>query len=465
MKISYKKGMFFLLFITFSVLVSAQRTIPDALKRKLEGKTKLTEIMKEVDEYYTSGEGRNETGSGEAESKPYVHWKRWEWWVSSHLDAQGNFIKNINKLNYDALTASEQQWASEINKTIQNAAQNNTNRTAQSREQANALARDGEIVPELAYGDWSLVGPTAEGATVTGDIKGLGRLDRIAFHPTNANIIYVGAPSGNLWKTTNGGSSWVSVTDGLPAPGIAGVAVSPTNGNVIYILTGDGDSYNPGYFVYDFGSSRPSIGVFKSTDGGTTWAKMGALYTGAGDYEGHRLAISPTNGNYLFATTSQGVYRTTDGGVSWTQVKTGEHWDVEFKPNNDSVVYCTSGSAIFYSNNGGRSGTWNTATTDFSVASARRIELAVSANNANYVYALCGAVPASSTFTGIFRSTNSGVSYTRRTNSPNILNSSITGTGTGEQSDYDLGICVKPNNAEIIATAGLNVWRSSGANG
>lgn len=442
---------------------SQPRNIPVTLKQKLQGKTNLTEIMKVVDKYYTQEEGqeRNFTdGDEEEEGTPYQQWKRWEWWMSSHLDGNGKFV-SIPKSNNKALFDINNKWQGVIDAATSTLQRNATFTVERERNEANNPNSPNNI--ELAYGDWALVGPTAEGSTVTGDIKGIGRFDRIAFHPTNANIIYVGSPTGNLWKTTDGGTTWASVTDGLTNPGVAGIAISPTNGNVIYILTGDGDSYNPGYLVYDYGSSRASSGVYKSTDGGTTWTQTGALFTG-GDYEGHRLRVSPTNGNYLFATTSQGIYRTIDGGTTWTQVKSGEHWDIEFKPGNDSVVYATSGSGIFYSTGGGRSGTWNTSTTDFSVASARRIELAVSANNANYVYALCGAA-GSGTFTGIFRSTNSGVDYTRRTNTPNILNSSTTGAGTGEQSDYDLGICVKPNNAEIIATCGLCVWRSNGANG
>ena len=448
--------------------VAAQRAIPAELQEQLRGKTKLPDIMRVVDAYYDEGKKNleaREATAGEEEANDYIHWKRWEWWMSSHLDANGNFVSNINRLSQTALSAEDRKWNAAIGDAFRQNRQERSARTATQKEQDAMAGRIGDGAGEpasLAYGDWSLIGPTADG-TGPGDIKGLGRFDRIAFHPTNANIIYIGAPSGNLWKTIDGGTSWESVTDGLANPGVAGVAISPTNGNLIYILTGDGDSYNPGYFVYAYGSSRPSSGVFKSTDGGATWTEAGPLYTG-GDYEGHRLRVSPTNGNYLFATTSQGIYRTTDGGANWTQVKTGEHWDVEFKPGNDSVVYATSGSAIFYSTQGGRSGTWQTATTDFSVAAARRIELATSPNNVNYVYALCGAA-GSGTFTGIFRSTNSGVDYTRRTNTPNILNSSTTGAGTGEQSDYDLGICVKPTDAERIATCGLCVWRSNGSNG
>ncbi len=437
--------------------LSAQPKIPADLQERLRGKTKLADIMQVVDDYYNHGNrqdvNRNEP---EEESNPYIRWKRWEWWASSHLDESGTFLRNYNALNYDAMQQANQRWGNLMQESARNMPAGRTRPL--TLEQAGRVPE----LSELSYGDWSSIGPNSEGTTVTGDIKGLGRFDRIAFHPSNASIIYVGSPTGNLWKTTDGGSSWASVTDGLSNPGVAGIAISPTNGNVVYLLTGDGDSFSPGYLVYDYGSSRASSGVFKSTDGGASWKQMGDLYTG-GDYEGHRLAISPTDGNHLMAATSQGIYRTTDGGVTWTQVKTGEHWDVEFKPGSNTTVYASSGSAIFYTNDAG--GIWNTATTNFSVTGSGRIELAVSANNANYVYALCGTVPATGTFTGLFRSTNSGVDYTRRTNTPNILGSTTNGTGTGDQSGYDLGICVKPNNVNILATCGLCVWRSDGANG
>jgi photosystem II stability/assembly factor-like uncharacterized protein len=443
-----------------ALVVQAQKSIPPDLQQRLRGKSKLADIMKVVDEYYEYGRRAGQQNPGEIEeSNEYIRWKRWEWWMSSHLDVNGNIIKNYPHLNYEALQQAERKWGAEINQSLRDNP-SNANRTVTDRENTSNNNDEGQ----LAYGDWSLIGPTAEGTTVSGDIKGLGRFDRIAFHPSNANIIYLGAPTGNLWKTTDGGTTWASVTDGLVNPGVAGVAISPTNGNIVYILTGDGDSYTPGYLVYDYGSSRPSSGVFKSTDGGTSWTQMGSLYTG-GDYEGHRLTISGTNGNYLFATTSQGIYRTTDGGTTWTQVKTGEHWDIEFKPGSDSTIYASSGSAIFYSTQGGRSGTWNTATTDFSVASAGRIELAVSAANSNYVYALGGATPAAGQFTGIFRSTNSGVDYTRRSNTPNILGSEENGSDGNNQGAYDLGITVKPTDASYLATCGLNVWVTSASNG
>jgi hypothetical protein len=446
--------------------LAAQRTIPDALRVKLIGKTTLTEIMKEVDAYYEQEEKEKRAGKAvtdsddeEMEGGAYVHWKRWEWWMSSHLDEQGR-PTNYNVRNQQALNAMNEKWKGQLN-TPKNTG---TQRTAQQREQQGGGANlpDLEGGPDAPFGDWVLIGPTGDG-TGPGDIKGTGRFDRIAFHPTIANTFYVGAPSGNLWKTTNGGTSWTSVTDGLSNPGVAGIAISPTNGNIVYLLTGDGDSYNSGFLVFQFGSSRLSSGVFKSVDGGTSWLPTGTLF--AGDYEGHKLTVSSTNGNFLIAATNQGLYRTVDGGTAWQQVATGEYWDVKFKPGSDSVVYASTSSGIFYSNNGGRSGTWVAATTDFSVAAATRIELAVSANNTNYVYAIGGATPAAGQFTGIFRSTNSGVSYTRRSNTPNILGSEENGLDGNNQGNYDLGITAKPTDAEFVATCGLNVWVSSASNG
>lgn len=452
------------LFILPAIL-HAQRNIPADLRQQLQGKTKLADIMQVVDAYYQNGQRVTNNGGEVEESNPYIHWKRWEWWMSSHLDDQGNIVRNLNQANYTAMQASERRWADEIGSLLNNGTGRTGAQTALQKEQnaANrAVGGGGDEPQNLAYGDWAVIGPTAEGTTVSGDIKGLGRFDRIAFHPTLANTIYIGAPTGNLWKTTDGGTTWESVTDGLSNPGVAGVVVSPTNGNIVYVLTGDGDSYSPGYLVYDYGSSRPSIGVFKSTDGGNSWTQTGPLYTG-GDYEGHELAISPTDGNHLLAATSQGIYRTTNGGTTWTQVKTGEHWDVVFKPGSNTTVYASSGSGIFYSTDGGV--TWNTATTDFSVAGAGRIQLAVSPANTNYVYAIGGATPAAGQFTGIFRSTNSGVSYTRRCNTPNVLGSEENGLDANNQGAYDLGITVKPSDENYVATCGLNVWVSNGSNG
>lgn len=448
------------LLLGFSVQVFAQgKKIPPLLQNRLQGKTTLTAIMNEVEKYYITEARDQQTGNEERENE-YTHWKRWEWWMSSHLDGNGNFVQDYTLLNKQALETVEQKWPAE------NAAMRNGSLQRPSEEMPNMQQgqnfTSGPNGIESSFGGWLSIGPTADAAGGSGDIKGVGRFDRIAFHPTNANIIYIGAPTGQLWKTTNGGTSWTSITDGLNNPGVAGIAVSPSNGNVVYLLSGDGDSYNSGFLVFQYGSSPQCTGVYKSTDGGTTWNTTGALYTGSNAFVGHRLAVSSGNGNFLIAATNQGLYRTTNGGSTWQQVRTGEHWDIKFKPGNDSIVYATTGSTILYSTQGGRSGTWQTSTTDFSVSGSGRINLAVSNNpsTGQYVFAICGNAGTGS-FTGIFRSTNSGLSYGRRTNTPNILGKDQDGLDGGDQSVYDMGITVKPSSISTIATCGLNVWTST----
>jgi photosystem II stability/assembly factor-like uncharacterized protein len=94
-----------------------------------------------------------------------------------------------------------------------------------------------------------------------------GRINFVRFHPTNTNIIYVGAPVGGLWITTNGGTSWTTNTDQLAVIGCSDIAIDPSNTNIMYLATGDGDA----------GDSY-SIGVLKSTDGGVTWNTTGLTW-------------------------------------------------------------------------------------------------------------------------------------------------------------------------------------------
>ena len=425
------------------------KNIPAPLQARIAGKTTLKTIMAEVDDYYESDSATINTLEENKETD-YGHWKRWEWWMSSHLDGNGEFVEDYNKKNRAALNEVDLKYGSAIKK-------DNENKVA-SKKQIISEERGGMASREQSsFGQWSNIGPTADEAGGSGDFKGLGRFDRIAFHPSNQNIIYIGTPSGQMFKTTNAGGSWFSVTDALGNSGIGGIAVSPTNGNVVYVLTGSGDG---GGLVSQYGSSPSSDGVYKSTDGGVSWSKTGDLYTGSSTFIGRRLTVSGSSGNILIAATNQGLYRTENGGTSWEQVRTGSHWDVKYKPGDDNIVYATTSNNILYSNSSGDLSTWSTATTDFSISGSVRINLAVAPSNPARVYAICGNASTGS-FTGLFRSTNSGQDYERRTNTPNILGSEQDGSDNTDQSDYDLGITVLPTNSNRIATCGLTVWTST----
>ncbi|MEO7313348.1 MAG: hypothetical protein ABIX01_23395 [Chitinophagaceae bacterium] len=448
---------------------AAQRNIPPALEARLEGKSKLADIMKEVNSFYDNGR-KNVASNGDEdnwEGNDYNWWKKWEYWAIKRLMPDGT-IAPYQSLNYDARIKTELKHYDALRSTeVQLAAQH-----AYAKEGANPSP----FSLEQSFGNWSTIGPfdggtvvnTQTPATEYADIVGLARMDRIVFHPTNGNIMYTGSPSGGLYKTTNGGTSWSDIGGGLPG-GVACLGVAPSNGNVIYVFSGDGDSHRASTLVFSKNVSPSHKGIFKSTDGGATWVECAPVYTGAGDIVGHQLTISQNNSNFLLVATDKGVYRTVDGGNSWAQVLAGNYFDVEFRPYDDSTLYTCTATAIQYSDGGGRTGTWLSSTlTPAPAITPSRIELAVRRNNlsvqSTFVYALLGG-NGTGTYSGIYKSIDVGHSFDRQSNMPNILGQSTAGTDGSGQNTYDLGICVHPNDVNKLVTAGLCVWRTTGSNG
>ena len=98
----------------------------------------------------------------------------------------------------------------------------------------------------------------------------MGRLNSIAFHPSDPDIMYVGASNGGVWKTINGGAAWTNISPVIPLLAVADIKLSPSNPNVLFLLTGDGDPDPPE--TQSHGQSEvSSIGILRSTDAGATW--------------------------------------------------------------------------------------------------------------------------------------------------------------------------------------------------
>lgn len=297
-------------------------------------------------------------------------------------------------------------------------------------------------IPKSVAGNWSFLGPTGK---PTGG--GAGRLNFVRFDPTNSNTLYVGAPDGGLWKSTNGGTSWTTNTDQLTVIGVSDIAIDPTNTQIMYIATGDGDA----------GDSY-STGVLKSTDGGTTWVATGLTWTASQGRTISRLLINPTNPQILMAFGSNGIWRTTNGGTTWTQpTGTFTCQDAEFKPGDPTVVYAC-GTIFKKSTDSGA--TWTAVT--IPLTGIGRLSMAVTPANSAYVY-LLAANNTDSGAKGVMRSTDSGTSFTTRmtaTASTNILGWD-NGADAGGQGWYDLTIAASPTNADEVYTGGVNTWKST----
>lgn len=338
-------------------------------------------------------------GKSYVKGKGYKQFKRWEYFWETRVNSDGSFP------DYAAMWNSVKQHA--------------------NQPQHRAGGGSG--------GNWTPIGPFDYQLTQSWS-PGIGRVQVVAEDPQNSNIIYVGAPDGGIWKTTDGGSTWTPLGDDLPVIGVSGIAIDYANTDNIYISTGDpdgGDSY--------------SIGVWKSTDAGLTWNQVG----NPGGNNLNRIMIDPTNSSILFVVSSSGVWRSTDAGVNWTNVRTGNFDDMVYKPGDSQTIYAVTDEQFWRSTDGGN--TW-TQTTNGLPGSAGRMQIAVTAANNSYVYLLASAN--NNSFEGIYRSTNSGASFSLRNNTDNIFNGST-------QAWYDLAITASQTDANTIITGCINLWRST----
>jgi PKD repeat protein len=290
-------------------------------------------------------------------------------------------------------------------------------------------------------GEWTSLGPSYIPAPGPAGYEGIGRLNVVAFHPTDQNKIYVGAPSGGFWMSADGGITWSTSTDSLATLGVSAIVVDFSNASKILIGTGDRDA-----------GDAPGMGVFKSLNGGVTWT---ASKTGMGNQTVGKIIQDPTNSQIFLAATGGGIYRSTDGGVNWTQTRSGNFKDICFKPGDPNIVYAAYNSDFWRSSNNGVSFTQITS----GLTSGQRGSIAVSAANPAYVYFVQSNN--SSGFKGLYRSTDSGLNFTTRSTTPNILDWSCDGSGSGGQGWYDLAITADPLNAEIVYVGGVDVWKST----
>jgi len=274
---------------------------------------------------------------------------------------------------------------------------------------------------------------------------GIGRLNCIEFHPEDNNTYWVGAPSGGLWKTTNDGTSWETLTDTNAVIGVSDIAIPSDydTSKTIYIATGDRDA-----------KDNYSTGVLKSTDGGTSWQVSLPFDVANRDLVNH-LLIDPNNDSTLTAATTQGIMKTTDAGESWDKIHDVVLKDIEFKPGNAGIIYGSTSSdptKIYRSTDSGK--TW----TESLSLTGSRTELTVSADNPEVVYAVVANT--NNGLKGVYKSTNSGIDFTEVYSDKNLLGWESDGSDEGGQGWYDLTIISDPNHADTVFIGGINTWRS-----
>jgi len=331
---------------------------------------------------------------------------------------------------------------------------------------------------------WRGIGPASMG----------GRIDDIAVAETNPYIYYVGFATGGVWKTSNNGTTFQPVFATYSTASIGDIAVAPSNADVVWVGTGEANNRQ---------SSSFGDGIYKSTDGGKTFTRMGL----ENSQTIARIVIDPKDVNTVFVAVlghlfgpnrERGIYKTTDGGKTWSNVKfidedTG-FTDIVMDPSDSKTLYAASyqrrRTSWGFNGGGPGSGIWKT--TDAGKSWTRlqgnglpegllgRIGIDVSRSNPNVIYAQMevgastgtggeeqtpGAATPTPTPTpspsasptpaplnpkrhGIWRSDDKGKSWRIVSNENN-------------RPMYYSQIRVDPTNAETVYVGGLNFSRST----
>src|SRR5882757_3993640 len=217
----------------------------------------------------------------------------------------------------------------------------------------------------LAGFRWRNIGPANMG----------GRVSSVTGIPSPSKTFFVAAAAGGIWKTTNAGTTFRPVFDNEKCVSMGELAIAPSDTMQVWAGTGEEDSRN---------TISPGCGIFKSTDGGLTWKRVGLEKTGAIG----RIVVHPTNPNIVYvaalgqpwsANAERGLYKTTDGGQTWQLVR-GPYFLNSGGP----------GSALWKTADGGK--TWTEVKGGGLPATTKgRIGIAIAASDPRVIYLMVEA--------------------------------------------------------------------------
>ncbi|QIE59008.1 T9SS type A sorting domain-containing protein [Rasiella rasia] len=374
------------------VFIFQQNTAQEYLEMIDAGTYAVSEVVQEAEAYFADKDKGRGTG--------YKQFKRWEY-MANRLQNESGYLPTITE-NLTELQRYNQYL----------------NETAATRQALND--------------NWLELGPFEKNGSTSWN-PGVGRITGIAIDQTNTDHIIIGANTGGVWRTLDGGENWEPLGDTFTNLTVYAVTIDPSDSDTYY-----------------FGSSSGLI--FKSTDAGATWTEMADMSNSLIN----KIVIDPSNNAIMYACSQNaGIFRSADSGATWNSIGVdGRAYDVEFKPGDPTTVYA-SGEGFHVSTDSGV-----TFATVAGLGNGPKM-IGVSPDDSNRVYVLEAD---GGSFGAFYMSTDSGATFIERNHAGrNYFGYDTAGIESGGQAPRDMDVAVNPDNADEVHIAGVLTWRSADA--
>jgi photosystem II stability/assembly factor-like uncharacterized protein len=317
---------------------------------------------------------------------------------------------------------------------------------------------------------WKSVGPTGVQAGLSHWGIMSGRVRTVAVHPTDPLTVYIGAASGGIWKSTDGGANWQDIGRGLESLTFGAIAIDPNNPETIY--AGSGECHLLGSFYYYAGN-----GLYKSLDGGQNWSLIKNGFGSTTFFSD--LIVSPNNSNIVIASlgggnaflgtelSNEGVWKSIDGGITWNKtLNVPEVADVAFHPANPNTIYAAAGGYLsplmgFYISTD-QGTTWGQSNSGLLLPPlGGRMQFDISLSDPSIIYAVIYQMTMNPTDgpTRAYKSVNGGSNWLQISTGTRL--GGLNPAGWVDQGNYDLCIAVDPVDPNHVLIGNIELHRTT----